>query len=805
MSKNVQKSISSFFKSKTTPDPTPAEEPALVVADGKKRLKKRRIVDSDEENEAASEISAQLNHDVDEDVEEPKIVSPVKETPAKKVKVESSEEKENNQVSFNTIPPTHNFFAPKTAVNSPVKRSAPVKSEAQEEDNDNAAPKAEPEDEPEFTEEEAKQLKKALTGKFFSTKYDPVKNASWKKGQPVPYLALASTFAEIEKISSRLKIIELLTNLFRSVIALTPQDLLPTIYLTINKIAPEYEGLELGMGESILMKAVAEATGRTLQSLKASYDEMGDLGLVAQASRNTQKTMFAPPTLTIQGVFKKLREIASIQGSSSQNKKRDIVKALLVACRENEAQYIIRSLQGKLRIGLAEKSVLCAVAHAVVLTPSDVNDPSKYSSSELESKMSKANETLRQVYSELPNYDVIIPALLKLGIDGLHAKCHLTPGIPVHPMLAQPTKGISEVLDRFANMTFTCEYKYDGERAQIHCYDGGKIAIYSRNLENNTAKFPDIIQYLPNAVKAGITSFIIDCEAVAFDREKQKILPFQVLSTRARKTVALEDIKVQVCLYAFDLLYLNGESLLQQPLAVRRKKLLESFSEVPGEFLFAQHKDSNDIEEIQAFLNEAVEGHCEGLMIKTLEKEATYEPSKRSYNWLKVKKDYVEGMGDSLDLVVIGAYVGRGKRTGVYGGYLLACYDEDTETYQSICKIGTGFSDEDLQKQHAFFAEHISKGPKPYYSYGENVAADVWFEPVAVWEILAADLSISPVHTAAQGMVDANKGIALRFPRFVRVRDDKKPEDATSATQVADMYRNQKINHAHNGPVEDDM
>ena len=417
--------------------------------------------------------------------------------------------------------------------------------------------------------------------------------------------------------------------------------------------------------------------------------------------------------------------------------------------------------------------------------------------------MAFAEGVIKQVYSEMPNYDIIIPALVHHGIDELHKHAQLTAGVPVKPMLAKPTKGISEVLDRFSNCAFTCEFKYDGERAQIHLLEDGTVKIFSRNSEDNTTKYPDIAAIVPRAVKKGqTTSAILDSEAVAVDTKTGAILPFQVLSTRKRKDVSADDVAVKVCIFAFDLLYLNGESYLQKPLGERRAALHSAFEVLPREFEFAIASDAADPEAIQEFLMESIKGNCEGLMVKTLEVDATYEPSKRSLNWLKVKKDYLAGMGDSCDLVPLGAYYGKGKRTGVYGAYLLACYNPDDETYESVCKIGTGFNDEALQSLHAALKDKVIDAPRAYYrvpDWAEAQMPDVWFEPCQVWEVLAADLSISPVHMAAAGMVDPSKGIALRFPRFIRLRDDKGVEDATSAEQIADMYNNQAINKTSGG------
>ena len=213
-----------------------------------------------------------------------------------------------------------------------------------------------------------------------------------------------------------------------------------------------------------------------------------------------------------------------------------------------------------------------------------------------------------------------------------------------------------------------------------------------------------------------------------------------------------------------------------------------------------------DEDGIADWLQEAVRGNCEGLMVKTLDENATYEPSRRSLNWLKVKKDYLQGMTDSCDLVPIGGYYGKGKRTGVYGAFLLACYNDEDEEYQSVCKIGTGFSDTALIELAKALNEKRIEGPRAYYRVPETdkLTPDVWFEPCQVWEVLAADLSISPVHLAAVGVVDDSKGIALRFPRFIRVRDDKGPEDSTLASQIAQMYSEQACTKSGDRDDDDD-
>lgn len=432
--------------------------------------------------------------------------------------------------------------------------------------------------------------------------------------------------------------------------------------------------------------------------------------------------------------------------------------------------------------------------------------------------------------SELPSYDVIIPAMLEHGIMNLKEHCKLQPGVPLKPMLAKPTKAITEVLDRFENQTFTCEYKYDGERAQIHYVakdsevkyassvpasakgaDGGLSAIFSRNSEDLSKKYPDILAKLNTWVKPDTKSFVMDCETVAWDLEEKKVLPFQQLMTRKKKDVKIEDVKVKVCVFAFDLLFLNDAPLVEKSLRERRELMHQSFQPVEGEFAFATSMNGQELEEIQIFLDESVKASCEGLMVKMLDgSESGYEPSKRSRNWLKIKKDYLSGIGDSLDLVILGAYFGKGKRTGAYGAFLLACYNPSSDSYETICNIGTGFSEAVLEELHEQLSPLIISHPKPFYSHSSVKAhePDVWFEPRYVWEVKAADLTLSPRYKSAckEGLNGSGgeKGVSLRFPRFIKVRDDKKPGMATSSRQVAEMYNKQESVSKSKGPAVDD-
>ncbi|XP_054258786.1 DNA ligase 1-like isoform X1 [Macrosteles quadrilineatus] len=738
-------------------------------------------------NTKSSTLSPKVKEEIKS--EEKEVKEPIEETEtnAKDVKEEKGVEEEKDVKKEKDVKEEKENNSPKsniTSSDSSVKKKELLSFFAPKKDKDGKA--IPPPQDPGASYNPAK------------SKYHPIDDAFWKHKDKVPYLALARTMEEIENVSARLKMIEILSNYLRSVIVLSPDDLLPSVYLCLNKLAPAYHSLELGVAETTMLKAIAQSTGRSMAQIKSDAAAAGDLGIVAEQSRSTQRMMFKPAALTVRGVFDKLKDIAQMTGQASMGKKVDKIQSMFVACRYSEARFLIRSLAGKLRIGLAEQSVLQALALACVTTPPGQEYPPEtidvaksMSADSFKSKLDEEALIIKTTYCECPNYDLIIPVILSEGVRALPEHCRLTPGVPLKPMLAHPSKGVSEVLQRFDGLRFTCEWKYDGERAQIHLGEDGKVSIYSRNQEDNTGKYPDIVSRLPSCLRPKVKSCVLDTEAVAWDKVNKRIQPFQVLSTRKKKDCVESEIKVQVCVFMFDLLYLNGESLVKKPLVERRELLRENFQVVAEQFEFATSLDTSILEEMQEFLDGSVKGNCEGLMVKTLETDATYEIAKRSRNWLKLKKDYLDGVGDTLDLVVVGGYLGKGKRAGVYGGFLLACYNPDTEEYQTVCKIGTGFSDEALQKHSETLKTSIIPSPRPYYRYDSGHEPDHWFDAAQVWEVKCADLSLSPVHHAAIGIVDPDKGISLRFPRFMRVREDKSAEEATSAQQIADMYKNQ--------------
>ncbi|XP_051127028.1 DNA ligase 6 isoform X2 [Andrographis paniculata] len=632
-------------------------------------------------------------------------------------------------------------------------------------------------------------------------RYSPIEHACWKKGELAPYIHITRTFELVEEEKGKIKATSMLCNMFRSLLALSPEDVLPTVYLCTNKIAPEHENMELNIGGSIVVAALEEACGTNRSKITNLYNTLGDLGDVAQLFRQSQSLLAPPAPLTIQAVYSCLRKISVQTGSGSTVRKKRLIVNLLCSCREKEMKFLVRTLVRNLRIGAMMKTVLPALAQAIVMNSTDDRVPEN-----LKNHIERLSSVVVEAYNILPDLDLFIPALMQKGIEFSSSTLSMAPGIPIKPMLAKITNGIAQVLKSFQGKSFTCEYKYDGQRAQIHGLADGSIHVYSRNGDETTSKFPDLIDIVKERSPPETATFILDAEVVAIDRKNNlKLMSFQELSSRERgnrdSLIATDKIKVDICIFVFDIMFANGEQLLDLPLCQRRKHLKLLFGEEkPGYFEYAremtvelQDSDVNNeatLNRMTTFLDDALRSSCEGIMVKSLDVDARYTPSKRSDSWLKVKKDYVDGLNDSLDLVPIGAWHGNGRKAGWYSPFLMACYNPDTEEFQSVCRVMSGFSDAFYTEMKEFFSgdKVLSKKP-PYYRTAE--AADMWFSPELVWQIRGADFTISPVHHAAIGLVHPSRGISVRFPRFIQSVSDRKPEECSTAEDIADMFDSQ--------------
>ena len=615
--------------------------------------------------------------------------------------------------------------------------------------------------------------------------------ATWEPGKPVPYKFMASMMTKIEAEPGRNAIIDILARHVCVIACLTPEDLIPFCFLCTGELRPLHEGVKLMIGESLLIDGISDATGRTAKQIKADLDANGDLGELAMASRAKQgriDTMYGrrEQALTVRGVYKSLLEIATITGSNTQRHKVGKISQLMTSAKEDEVKFIIRSLSGSLRIGCAENSIMVAIGKGLRMRDYFIG---VVKSMPDDQELMDYGKIFKNIFKKYPLLDQLLAKELSSGFETIERECDLVVGVPVTPMLAKPAKSRAEIRQRLGDCKLTCEYKYDGERGQIHKTEDGKIMIFSRNTKNLTVQFKDMVPIILDHVEA--ETFIIDSEIVAYDSEKQTILPFQTLMHRARKETD-EVSPIQVCIFAFDLLYLNGKSLVSQPLVERRNLLHTIVKPVLHKFQTASYLDT-DLDNITDFFNEAVANRTEGLMIKDL--HSVYESGKRSQFWAKLKKDYVKGLGtaeessvsDTFDVCVVGATMGKGKRAGLYGCYLVAIWNEDLARFQTICEVGTGLSEENLKLFTESFKELVVSAPPKNVDYGKS-KPQFFIQPRVVWEITAADITISPVAAACYGDVKPDAGISLRFGRFIRVREDKEPEMATRAEQILDMY-----------------
>ncbi|KAF9070120.1 ATP-dependent DNA ligase, partial [Rhodocollybia butyracea] len=662
-----------------------------------------------------------------------------------------------------------------------------------------------------------------------------------------PYSFLAHALSTISGTRSRISILDTLTNTFRTIIVHHPQSLLPSLYLLSNTLSPPYSALELNIGPSTISQAIQQVSGLSPASLKKLYNTSGDPGDVAFTAKSNTRTLIPHLPLLVTSVYQSLLKIGTCKTTKDKQK---IIEKLLLSAKGEEIRFLVRTLSQNLRVGAVRTSLLTALARSFVLIQATLESDKCTKSTEIAldkllPRFRSAEHLLRKVFVQHPDYGHIVAALLEEGLDGLPDRVPLTVGIPVFPALGTPIRSFHEIYERLNDCPFSAEIKYDGQRAQIHAWrdsDGQvDVRVFSRHLEDMTSKYPDVTGLMQGVFEnhQDTESLILDSEIVAIDPGTGSLKSFQVLSGRARKNVGLEEVEIPVGVFAFDILYLDGEESLENFLSNHHRSFRERRSLlrtrlppfIPENTRLArfQHVESCDSSEgdmqLQFFWETAVSRHdTEGLMIKLLDDEvheskgekverrkkplsAVYDADKRTFSWMKLKKDYVSGLGDSLDLIPIGAWYGNGRKVNWWSPILLGIWDSDKGHPVAVCKCMSGFTD-------AFYKACIPGALSERYSLQDagscsktrlwecelgGLKPDVYFKPAEVWEIRGADVTLSPVSVAARHLTSSSKGLSLRFPRFIQVRDDKSITQASDASFLAKIWKNQQ-----GKPMEDE-
>ena len=574
------------------------------------------------------------------------------------------------------------------------------------------------------------------------------------------YVTVAEAYRDLEQASGRLALVSRLATL----LAETPAELLPTIcYLCQGLIAPEFAGVDLGLAEKLAVRAVAAAAGTGPEQVTASLRDTGDLGQAAELLLAT--TAGRLPSLEVMAVVGTLHQIAEAEGPGSQGRKLDLLAGLLAEATPLEARYLLRLVTKGLRLGIGTPTILDALAQ--VYTGGRADRP-----------------VLERAYNICCDLGRVAATVVHGGIAAVE-QIHVQPGNPVRAMLAQRLSDGSEILAKLGGQC-AAEYKYDGVRVQAHRTADGQIELYTRGLERVSTQFPDVIEVLQAGLRP--SEAILEAELVAFDASAGELRPFQEVMFRRRKygiTDAVRDIPV--ALFCFELLYADGQDLTRLPYPERRARLAEAITPSPRLRLTTATEVTTP-PALEAAFEQAVTDGCEGLMCKSVSPDSGYRAGARGWQWIKLKRDYRTELSDTVDLVVVGAFAGRGRRRGVYGALLLAAYDSTADVFRTVTKCGTGFSDADLAALPGRLSSLAS--PERPARVDAHQEPDVWFEPGLVLEILSAELTLSPNYTAGWGQLKEQAGLAMRFPRFTgRWRDDKSAEDGTTTLELIDLYR----------------
>jgi len=580
------------------------------------------------------------------------------------------------------------------------------------------------------------------------------------------YSMIADAYEKIESTTKRLEMTDHLVEFLKN----TPKDVIHKVaYLTQGRLYPDFTGIEIGVAERLAIRAVAKATGISETQIETDMKKTGDLGQTTQAfleKKRKQTFLTEAKPLTVEKVYDTLDKMARATGPGSMDQKINLLAGLLTDATPKEAKYLIRTVTGELRLGIADMTVLDALAIA-------------YGGGK------QTRDEIERAYNICSDLGRVAKTIAEEGIRGIR-DFTVSIGEPIRPMLAERLGSPEEILDKLGGKCVV-EYKYDGERVQAH-KNGDEITLFSRRLENITEQYPDAVDLVNKHVKPKQT--IIEAEIVAIDPDTGEMKPFQELMHRRRKYGIRQAMQeYPVSLHVFDVLFVDGKDLTQTPYPERHKtleRIIQKTERVrPAEYLI-----TDNVDELEKFFEKAIEDGCEGVVCKSLNPDAVYQAGARGWLWIKYKRDYKSEMTDTVDLAVVGAFHGRGKRAGTYGALLLAAYDSEEDEFETVTKCGTGFTDEDLAKLPKMLEKHKLAHKNPRVN--STLDADVWFEPTVVIEVVGAEITLSPIHTAAMDKIRKGSGLAIRFPRFTgNYRLDKSAEDATRIDEIVEMYQSQ--------------
>ena len=563
-----------------------------------------------------------------------------------------------------------------------------------------------------------------------------------------------TTYLEkLEATASRLALIEILSELFKKT---PPSEIDKIVYLTQGRIAPFFAPVEIGMAEKTVAASIANAFGSSKEEVLKLYQKLGDMGLAAL--QLSQKSKVKSQNLRVAEVFEVLTQIARTSGEGTVEKRQSLLSNLLTKIDPVSAKHLVRVPLGNTRLGIGDPTILDALATA------KLGDKSK-------------RKLLEGAYNRTSDLGLIAKTLWGKGLPAVE-KLEVRVGSPIRSELCERLPNPEKVIEKMIEVDV--QYKYDGFRVQIH-KDGDKVRMFSRNLEEMTHMFPELIKATLDQVKAD--TVILDTEALAYNPESEEFLPFQETTKRRRKH-GIEEAAAKLPLkaFAFDILYKNGKQLLDEPL-VRRMEILKETIKEDDVLIRTKNQTVKDPKTLALLLEDAISKGLEGLVVKRL--QSPYEAGGRNFNWVKLKRHSDGELFDTIDCVILGYISGRGKRAAFGAGALLVgVYDKEKDEFVSISRIGTGLSDEEWREIHKR-ADKIRLNHKPA-RVNSTIEPSVWIEPKIVIEVLADEITRSPLHTA--GKTETEPGFALRFPRLVSFRNDKKAEEATDVDEIKRLF-----------------